>query len=130
MESIALIPVWSGCLTGWREGVYDPAQHPLADGYARQPLGTPYRIALLDVGIVAGDDDADVVLLQVEREACYLLSSGVLELQHLLVHDVGKTVDARDAVPDLEYLADLFGPYAVLVVRDSAFEYGGDLLRS
>jgi hypothetical protein len=38
-------------------------------------------------------------------------------------------VDARDTVPDLEDLAYLFGPYAILVICDSAFEYGGDLLR-
>ena len=153
---MALIPVWSGCLTGWRlmmpgatistgrdlfgldlplpvhrasEGIDDPAEHALADRHARQPLRAPYRVALLDVGIVAGDDNAYVVLLQVEREARDLLSRGVFELHHLLVHDVGEAVDARDAVPNLEDLADLFGPYPVLVICDSAFEYGGDLLR-
>src|SRR5215213_3376771 len=103
------------------EGVYDPAEHALAYRNAGQPLGAPYRITLLDVGIVASDDNADVVLLQVERQACDLLSRGVLEFHHLLVHDVGKAVDARDAVPDLEYLSDLLGPDAVFVICNSAF---------
>src|SRR5215211_273376 len=111
------------------EGVYDPAEDALADRHARQSLRASYRVALLDVGVIAGDDNPDVVLLQVEREAGDLLPTRVLELEHLLVHDVGKPVDARDAVPYLEDLADLFGPYPVLVVRDSALQNGGDLLR-
>src|SRR5215211_10067 len=111
------------------QGVDDPAEHALADGHAGQPLRAPYRIAFLDVGIVAGYDNAYVILLQVQRETRDLLSARVLELHHLLVHDVGKAVDARDAVPDFEDLANLFGPYPVFVICDSAFEYGGDLLR-
>src|SRR5829696_308592 len=111
------------------QGIDDPAEHALADGHAGQPLRAPNRIAFLDVVIVAGHDNAYVILLQVQRETRDLLSARVLELHHLLVHDVGKAVDARDAVPDFEDLANLFGPYPVFVICDSAFEYGGDLLR-
>jgi hypothetical protein len=72
------------------------------------------------VSVVAGDDDADVVLLEVEGEADDLLTPRVLELEHLLVHRVLEAVDARYAVPDLQNLPDLLGADPALVVRYSA----------
>ncbi len=102
---------------------------PFADRHAREALGAPHKVALLDVRVVAGDDDADVVLFEVEGEADDLLTPRVLELEHLLVHRVLQAMDARYAVPDLQNLPDLLGADPVLVVRYRALEYGGDLLR-
>src|SRR5215212_2969553 len=110
------------------ERVDDAAEDALTNGNAGEALGARDGVALLDVGVVTSDDDADVVLLQVQGEAGDLLTTGVLELQHLLVHRVGQAVDARDAVPNLQNLSDLLGPDAVLVIRNSAFQDGGDLL--
>jgi hypothetical protein len=64
-----------------------------------------------------------------EGEADDLVAPRVLELEHLLVHCVLQTVDARYAVPDLQNLPDLLGTDPVFVVRYRALEYGGDLLR-
>ena len=51
----------------------------------------------------AEERDADVVLLEVEREA----DDAVVELEHLERHAVLEPVDAGDAVAELEHGADL-----------------------
>jgi hypothetical protein len=53
-------------------------------------------VALLELGDVAEDDAADLVLLEVERDA----DGAAGELDHLVVHHVGEAVDLGDAVGD------------------------------
>ena len=74
------------------------------------PTGTlatrPVRltdVALLDLLPLAEERGADVVLLEVEREA----GDAVLELEHLQRDGGLEAVDAGDAVADLEHGADL-----------------------
>jgi hypothetical protein len=40
------------------------------------------------VRVVAGDDGADVILLEVQGEPDHPVALDILELEHLLVHDV------------------------------------------
>ena len=130
IESIALMPVCSGSFTGWRsttpgalnssgrvslrlerraavdrvaERVDDAADQLLADGDAGDAAGAADGLALLDVLPLAEQRGADVVLLEVEREA----GDAVLELEHLHRDRVLEPVDAGDAVADLEHGADL-----------------------
>ncbi len=130
IESIALIPVWSGSFTGWRwttpgalhssgrrsvdvdralpvervaERVDDAAEQALADRHRGDLAGAPHRVALLDLVPLAEERDADVVLLEVEREA----DDAVVELEHLERDAVLEPVDARDAVAELQHGADL-----------------------
>ena len=61
------------------------------------------RLAFVDLGVVAQDDDADRRLFEVERHAL----DAVLERDHLAGHHAREAVDPRDAVADLEHVADL-----------------------
>ena len=124
------MPVWSGSLTGWRlttpgalnssrrfseawsgplaverdaERVDDAADQLVADGDAHDLAGALHGLALGDLLPVAEQRDADVVLLEVERDA----GDAVLELEHLQRHAALQAVDAGDAVADLEDGADL-----------------------
>src|SRR5439155_12921438 len=71
--------------------------HRAADGRLEQPAGGLNRVALLDLQVVAEDDGADRLLLQVE----HLAHRAVLELQQLAGHRVAQAVDPGDAVADL-----------------------------
>jgi hypothetical protein len=102
------------------QDLMDPPEDAFPNRHAREALGAPDQVALLDVRVVAGDDDADVVLFQVQRQTYDLLASRIFELEHLLVHHVLQAVDARDAIPDLQNLPDLLCADAVLVVRYGA----------
>ena len=106
MESMALMPVWSGSLTAWRsttpgalnstgpelvgldgalvverapERVDHAADHGLADGHLEHAAGALDQVALLDEGVLAEQHGADVVLFEVERQA----DDVVRELEHL-----------------------------------------------
>ena len=61
------------------------------------------RVAFLDLGLVAEDDGADVVLLEVQCDA----RGATRKLEQLVHHALVEAVDARDAVTDLEDRADV-----------------------
>ena len=150
IESIAFSPVWSGSFTGWRsttpgalnssgrvsvassggpavdrvaERVDDAADQLVADGDAGDAAGAADGLALLDLLPVAEQRGADVVLLEVERDA----GDAVLELEHLHRGGALEAVDAGDAVADLEHGADLGEVGLDLEVLDPLLEDGGDL---
>ena len=88
--------------------------------------GAPDRVALLDEGVVAEEHDADVVLLEVQREA----GDVVGQLEHLERHARLEAVDAGDAVADLEDAPDLLDVHGARVLLDLAPEDLGDLVGS
>ena len=141
MESMALMPVCSGSLTGWRsmtpgalnstgrnsvgldralaverlaERVDHAADQGLADRHLEDAAGALDAVALLDERVLAEQHGADVVLFEVEHQA----DDVVRELEHLHGHGVPQAVDAGDAVADLEDGADLFDLDLGLVVLD------------
>ena len=130
IASMALMPVCSGSLTGWRsttpgretldrvelggvdralavdrlaERVHDAADQRLADRHRHDAAGALDLIAFLDLLVVAEEHGADVVLLEVERQA----DDVVRELEQLARHDPLEAVDAGDAVADGDDGADL-----------------------
>ena len=121
IESIAFRPVCIGSLTGWRwttpgalnsagrvsvvsivalavervaERVDDAAEQRLADRDLEQVAGALDRVALDDLLPVAEQHGADVVGLEVQRQA----GDAVRQLEHLERHAVLEAVDAGDAV--------------------------------
>ena len=104
------------------ERVDDAAEEALADRHVDDGAGPLDRVAFLDVAVVAEDDDADIVALEVERHA----ADAAGELDHLAGLDVVEAVDAGDAVADREHLAD-FGDFRLLAeILDLLLEDRGD----
>jgi hypothetical protein len=112
------MPVCSGSVTGWAElgrvdvalavervaeRVHDAAQQRLADRDLEQSARALDRVALGDLLPVAEQHDADVVGLEVQREADHV----VRQLEHLERHAVLEAVDARNAVAHRQHGADL-----------------------
>ena len=151
MASMALMPVCSGSLTGWRlddarrldlettglgggdgalaverlaQGVDHPAEQGVAHPHREDAAGRLDQLLLLEAGVLAQDDGADGLLVQVEGQAL----GAVLELQDLVDRAAGQAGDAGDAVADLDDAADLLGPDLGRVVVDVLLERSGDLV--
>src|SRR5262249_39499702 len=104
------------------EAVDHAAEQPAADRCVDDGAGALHRIAFLDVAVVAEDDDADVVGLEVERHA----ANAAGELDHLAGFHLVEAVDAGDAVADRQHGAD-FGHIGFdAEVLDLLLEDGGD----
>src|SRR5262249_14325065 len=91
--------------------------------HARDVAGAAHGLALRDLRPVAEERSADVVLLEVQREA----GDAVLELEQLEGDAVLEPVDARDAVADLEDAADLGEVDLDVEVLDPVLEDRRDL---
>ena len=105
------------------ERVDDAAEHPLADRDAHHLAGAAHRLALLDELPLAEERHPDVVLLEVEGDA----DDPVLELEALERDAVLESVDACDAVADLQHRADLRQVCLDVVLLDSLLQNRGDL---
>src|SRR5262245_29803379 len=100
------------------ERVDHAAEQSLADGNLDDGARALDRLPFLDLAVLAEDDDADVVDLEIERHPAH----AVLELDHLAGLNVVETVDPGDAVTDREHLADL-GDFRLLAeVLDLLFQ--------
>ena len=145
------MPVCTGSFTGWRsttpgalnssgrvseardrraavdrlaERVDDAADQLVADGHARDAARATDGLAFRDELPVAEQRGADVVLLEVERDA----GDAVLELEHLHRDGALEPVDAGDPVADLEHRPDLGEIGLDGEVLDPLLEDGGDLV--
>ena len=58
-------------INGIAEGVHDTAQQPLPHRHVHNVARATHQIALLDQTIIAKDDNAHIVRLQVERHALH-----------------------------------------------------------
>ena len=105
------------------ERVDDAAEQALADRDAHDLARAAHGLALLHVLPLAEERRADVVLLEVERDA----GDAVLELEPLERDAVLEAVDAGDAVADLEDGADLREVGLDVELLDSVLEDRGDL---
>ena len=129
IESMALIPVCTGVSTGWRtmtpgamrsigrvlvvvdlalaverlaERVHHAADQRVADRHLDDATGRLDLVALLERGVVAQDQGADRLLLEVEGHP----HDPVAEVEELLRKGAGEAVDLRDAVAHLDDGAD------------------------
>src|SRR5215813_3238417 len=100
------------------ERVDHAAEQGLADGYLDDGARALDRLPFLDLAVLAEDDDADVVDLEIERHPAH----AVLELDHLAGLDIVEAVDAGDAVTDGEHLADLGDLRLLAEVLDLLFQ--------
>ena len=152
MPSTALMPVCIGSFTGWRwttpgalnsagrvsvvfdlalaverlaERRDDAAQQRVADRDLEQAVRALDRVALDDLLPRAEEHGADVVGLEVQREADHVMR----QLEHLEGHAVLEAVDAGDAVTDRQDGPDL-GQVGLTGVEalDAGLEDGGDLV--
>jgi len=103
------------------------AEERVADRHREHLPGPLDRLALFDLGELAQDDDADLAHVKVEREP----ADAVLELEQLVGHGRGETLDPGNAVAALDDRADLFARGAGgLVFFDEPRKRVTDLIRS
>ncbi len=106
------------------ERIDHPAEQLLADRHVDDRAGAADGVALADRLVVAEDDDADIVGLEIERHAA---DTGAREVDQLPGHYVLQTEHAGDAVAHGEHLAGL-GDVLLGVERgDLLLEYLRDL---
>src|SRR5690606_13103335 len=105
------------------------AQQALAHGHFEQAAGALDQVAFLHFQVVAVDDGADGVHLQVHHLAHDGPAAG-LELEQLAGHGVGQAVDTGDAVADLDHAADLGDLELVAVLLELGTDDAGDLVGS
>ncbi len=85
------------------ERVDDTAEVALADGHREDLARAGHLHALFDAGELAEHDDADLVFVEVQREA----ERAVREADELVRHDRGQTLDVGDAVGRVGDVSDL-----------------------
>ena len=78
------------------EGIDDAAKQAFADGHFDDRARTLDGLPFLDFAIVAENNDADIVVLEIERHAAH----AALEFDHFAGLDIVEPIDARDAVAD------------------------------
>src|SRR6185437_11387001 len=106
--------------------VDDAAQQALADWNLDDGAGALDGLAFRDLAVRAENDDADVVVFEIERHAAH----AALEFDHLAGLHVVESVDAGDTVADRQHLAD-FGDFRLLAkILDLLSEDGGDFRRA
>ena len=150
IASMALMPVCSGSLTGWRSttpgalnsmgrksvvSIGPLSSSGLPSGSTTRPTrasptgtcrtlpGALDEVALFDERVLAQQHRADVVFFEVQRQAGHAVG----QVEHLHGQGVAQAVDAGDAVADLEDGADLLDLDLGLVVLDLASQDRGDL---
>ena len=106
------------------ERVDDAADERRADGDLDDLARPADFLAFLDLGGLAEEHDADVVLFEVQREA----EDVVAEIDELARHHLVEAVDARDAVSDGEDGPDLGDVDRLLVARELLLEDLGDFV--
>ncbi len=84
---------------GFTEGVDHAADQAVAHRHRSDALGGVDFGAFFDLGVVAHDDDTDIVLLQVEGNAHH----AVLEAHQFLRADVGEAAGAGDTVTGFQH---------------------------
>jgi hypothetical protein len=116
-RAIALGDDLAFAVDGVSERVDHAAEQRFADGHRRDATRPPDLLTFFDVGIGAEDDDADVVLFEVERDAL----QAVLKFDEFRLLDGFEAVHACDARADLDDRSDLIFVNFALKVLDLAF---------
>ena len=104
---------------GFAQRVHDAAQQSLADRHLQQLAGGADFVAFLELGVIAENDDADLGLFEVQRQA----GDAVAEVDHLVEHRVGQAFDLGDAIANLADDADVLLGRRRLRARDLRFNF-------
>ena len=104
--------------------VDDAAEVAVADGHREHLAGAADLLALLDAGEVTQDDDADLADVEVQRQT----ADAALELEQLVGHDRGQSLDTGDAVAGLGDGADLLAGDVGAVLGDVVLDGTADLV--
>src|SRR3972149_5734590 len=106
MASMALMPVCTGVSTDLRATTLGAMRSTarvwsvfLAPRHLGDASGAAHLVAFPNLGVVAHDHGAHAILFQVEGDA----HDSSRKLQQLTVKGPGQSVDAGDAVADLDY---------------------------
>ncbi len=94
---------------GHAQRIHDAAEHGLAGGNLHDTAGRADLVVFLDCGDVTQKHGADLVLFEVLGQTVHGLAALSDELEQLTGHGIAETVDARDAVADLDDRAHLAG---------------------
>ncbi len=107
------------CIERLTERVDDTAQEPLAHRNLEELSRRPDFVAFLQLGVVAEDDHADLGLVEIQRQA----GNAATKVEHLVQHDVGKPLHARDTVANLANHANALFDHRGLDARDRRFDF-------
>ena len=101
------------------ERIHDAPQQPFAHRHGKQlARGLDLR-AFMHAEVIAENDRADFGFFEVEREA----DDAVPEVQHLVGHRVGQSLDLRDAVGTFADDADILPVHLRLHAGDLRFDF-------
>ena len=100
------------------ECVHHPAEQPFADRHLKQFARTADFTALCESRVVAEDDDADLRLVEIERQS----GDALPEIEHLVQHHVAQSFDPGNAVADLANDANVLSRDGGLGTRDLRFD--------
>jgi len=110
---------------GVAQGIDDAAHDRVADGHGEDLASALDRIAFLDFGAVAQKSDTDVVLFEVEHHAL----EPAREFEEFHRHGVLHTMDAGDAVTDVQNGAGFAHLHSGLVILDLSLNDFADFFR-
>ena len=106
------------------ERIDDAAEQRMPDRDRDDAPGALDLLAFFDLRIGAEDDDADVVLFEIEDDALH----AVFELDQFRLLNGFEAIDARDARADFDHGADLVFVHFAREVSDLILEDSGDFV--
>ena len=101
------------------ERIHHAPDHSLAHRHGHNSVRALHRVAFADLGVVAEQHRADLIFLEVQRDA----EHAVREFQHFAGHAAVQAVNARDAVADGNHRADFLHRDCLLIVLDLLAQY-------
>lgn len=120
-RSASVVPQGALAVDRVTEGVHHAAEELLARRHGDDPPGALHLLAFLDLGGGAQEHAANVVLLEVERDA----SDAALELEELVHDAVVEAVHAGDAVTNAEHGANALHATVLAELLDFLLEDRG-----
>src|SRR6185437_15714411 len=109
---------------GLAERIHHAADQLVADGHGHNLVGALDGIAFANFRVIAEEHGADLIFLEVQRNA----EDAVRKLDHLAGHALIEAVDARDAVADGDDRADLLDRDRLLIIFDLLAQNPGDFI--
>ena len=106
-------------INGLAQHVHDASQQTLAHGHLQELAGRTGFAAFLELGVIAQDDHADFRLFEIQHQAGH----AVAQVDHLVEHGVGESLDLGDAVSKFADGAHVLLSGRRLRARDLCFNF-------